>query len=264
MKNIKNYKEFINEELKHLPPPSDEDTFEELNSKSVLRRLQICKRNNLNKKFYPSNQEIYDALKNENSMIVEDIFTYYVEYNLDDNIFWLAIEKGLLNYVKPNQILLDGAVNGKLTVVKFALEKGADINCREKYMFGNTPFLHASEKGHLEIVKYLVEHGANIESTLNNGDTSLMLVSKKNHLNIVKYLIEQGADIDAINNDDWNALIYASYYGKLECVEFLVEHGANVNDEKLIKIFPSIMDLKIRKYLKNKMNIENYKKISLK
>lgn len=26
MKNIKNFKEFLNEELKHLPPPTDEET----------------------------------------------------------------------------------------------------------------------------------------------------------------------------------------------------------------------------------------------
>lgn len=57
-----------------------------------------------------------------------------------------------------NQILLEAAKDGNMLVLKTALEKGANVNARDKN--GWTAFMWASKNGHSEIVDFLKEKGA--------------------------------------------------------------------------------------------------------
>ena len=87
------------------------------------------------------------------------------------------------------------------------------INIVKKYLIWNgyTPLICASQNGHLEVVKYLIDKGANIESKDNsnfkylfwNGYTPLMHASKNIHLEVVEYLIDKGANIEIKTNDNF-------------------------------------------------------------
>ena len=93
--------------------------------------------------------------------------------------------------------------NGHLDVVKYLVERGADIHQYEYAL------VLTAEKGHLDIVKYLIAQGANIHQY----EYALVLAAEKGHLDIVKYLVDHGAnDVEAIDlaykNGHPNAVIY--------------------------------------------------------
>ncbi|KAJ7759534.1 ankyrin repeat-containing domain protein [Mycena metata] len=117
--------------------------------------------------------------------------------------------------------------NGQLDVVKFLIERGADVNASNKD--GYTSLYLASERGHLGVVEFLIEHGADVNARNKDGYTSLHLVSRDGHLDIVKFLIEHGADINASTEGGYTSLSMASENGHLEVVKFLIEHGADIN-----------------------------------
>jgi ankyrin repeat protein len=154
-------------------------------------------------------------------------------YDLKDNeIEYKNLPKNIQNIIKKidnkikwweiiythDELLEKNAETGNLSMVKDAIEKGANIHANED---GALRF--ASTNGHLEVVKYLVEHGANISAVYNYA---LYQASTNGHLEVVKYLVENGANIHA--NDDI-ALHLASKNGHLEVVKYLVENGANIH-----------------------------------
>lgn len=59
-----------------------------------------------------------------------------------------------------------------IETVKLLLEKGADVNARNKW--GKTALMYAADEGHTDIVKLLVEKGADVDATGNDGKTAMM------------------------------------------------------------------------------------------
>ncbi|AYV85138.1 MAG: repeat protein [Satyrvirus sp.] len=112
------------------------------------------------------------------------------------------------------------SVNNHLEIVKYVIEKGADIHAEN-----DQALRKASRNGHLEIVKLLIEKGANIHAV---NDGALHGASFNGHLEIVKLLTENGADIHAEND---RALQWASENGHLEIVKLLIDKGANIHAE---------------------------------
>ena len=52
------YLQFLNEELKHLPPPSDDETHAALKGMTFQEKMKAIKKNNLGEEFYPTKEEI--------------------------------------------------------------------------------------------------------------------------------------------------------------------------------------------------------------
>lgn len=125
--------------------------------------------------------------------------------------------------------LLKAATNNDLKMVKYLVEKGANVN-----IVGNiqgTSALHwAVSNGNIEMVKYLIEKKANINViNFSLKETPLIWAAKAGNFEIVKYLVENSADINIENIYKQSPLYIASLGGKLEVVKYLVENGADVN-----------------------------------
>eukprot|EP00833_Pecoramyces_ruminatium_P006952 jgi/Orpsp1_1/1180984/evm.model.c7180000075357.2 len=136
-----------------------------------------------------------------------------------------SIKNIFLQYYKNQVSLSDNNLNNIIKKERFAFLNGQDC-------FGNTPLMYACQGGYEEIVKYLIEKGANINAKNNKGETPLMFLCRSNFINkeTIKYLIEKGADINARNKIDIAPIILCCYKRKYTFIKYLIELEANVNE----------------------------------
>lgn len=77
-------------------------------------------------------------------------------------------------------------------VVKYLLEKGADVNQCNKYK--ETSLQRAYYNGHHTVVRYLVQKGAHIHQCDTNNMYPLYKVFKGGWKAVVEFLVDKGAD----------------------------------------------------------------------
>ena len=143
---------------------------------------------------------------------------------------------------------------GHTETVKALLDKGADVNAKDKD--GETVLMKASASGYTEIVKALLDKGADVNEKAVHGQTALMYASGLGRTEIVKVLLYKGADMNAKSEHGDTALRLASERGYTKIVNVLQYEGAtvkalpdkgadvNANDvDKLILVSLSYMDL---------------------
>ncbi|MBN1598075.1 MAG: ankyrin repeat domain-containing protein [Bacteroidales bacterium] len=124
--------------------------------------------------------------------------------------------------------LHEPAGRGDLEAVKEKIENGAKVD--KKDIAGQTPLMYAAEGGSIEVVKYLVEKGAdvNAESGSKGRGTALIYAAAANRFEVVKYLLENGADINATTPyQNETALVWSVAMGHTDVVKLLVEKGAD-------------------------------------
>lgn len=63
----------------------------------------------------------------------------------------------------------------------------------------STPLMEAAQEGHVDIVKFLIQRGANVHATTNTGDTALTFACASGHTLIADILLHCGADLVGIN-----------------------------------------------------------------
>ena len=87
----------------------------------------------------------------------------------------------------PQTPLWRAAEKGHEAVVKLLLEKGADVESKDKY--GRTPLWRAAAHGHEAVVKLLLEKGADVESKDgSDGRTPLSWATANGHKAVMKLL----------------------------------------------------------------------------
>ena len=171
--------------------------------------------------------------------------------NIADNNGWTA--------------LLNSAQSGSYELVKFFVEKGADIQEKTKageiadclhiaarnghlelcqtliddHGFdkniadnnGWTALLHSAQSGSYELVKFFVEKGADVHETTKAGKNCLHIAARSGHLNLCQTLIaDHGFDKNIADNDGLTALLNSVQSGSYELVKFFVEKGADVHE----------------------------------
>ena len=67
-------------------------------------------------------------------------------------------------------------------------------NCSTRTKIKSTPLRAACFEGRLDIVRYLIEHGADMNLANKYNNSCLMIAAYKNRLDVVKYLIEQSVE----------------------------------------------------------------------
>lgn len=82
------------------------------------------------------------------------------------------------------------ASEGRLEVVRYLLDEGADVNAREQ--FGDTALTEAVFNGQLAAVKELLFRGADVNA-VGDGGTALDIAINRNHTAIADLLRHRGA-----------------------------------------------------------------------
>jgi ankyrin repeat protein len=120
----------------------------------------------------------------------------------------------------------DAALNGKMEVVRSALDSGSDVNAAGP---DQRIALHlAAFNGHTPIVKLLLERGANVNHLDTIGRSALMYASTEDNAPVVKLLLEADAKINLADNDEgFTALMFAAAEGQADVAELLLAAGAD-------------------------------------
>lgn len=123
----------------------------------------------------------------------------------------------------------------KCNIADILLKFGGDVN--KKCMGGQTPLYWAVEKDDITVVKFLLEHGAdvNLSSSLKDKYPLNLAIGKCNrslgnvNLEIVKLLLDKKADVNA--RDDWGStpLCCAVTGNHFAAAKLLIENGADTN-----------------------------------
>ena len=120
--------------------------------------------------------------------------------------------------------LIEAARNGRVEVVKFLIENGADINLQGEAWYA--PLHCAAQNGHVKVVKILLENGAEVDRFSNKP---LHRTAEIGNIEIAEILLAYGADINTEKGRGFTPLHVAAGWGQAEMVRYLLVRGANVN-----------------------------------
>jgi Ankyrin repeats (3 copies) len=86
--------------------------------------------------------------------------------------------------------IIAAAETGKTAAIQYLLERGVDINQRDKFF--DTAFTVASSEGHIDSVRFLIDKGANLNAISEDG-SALRLALEHHHGVVVQLLKDHGA-----------------------------------------------------------------------
>ncbi|MBQ9243777.1 MAG: ankyrin repeat domain-containing protein [Proteobacteria bacterium] len=139
--------------------------------------------------------------------------------------------------------LLDAARQGDVNKVKALIDKGADVNTKDKFS-GNTPLHLAVIRGHLEVIKLLISSNANVNARTNFGTSPLHFAfNRTESMEAVKLLISSGADVNAKDDFGSTPLHEAAFGQNLVVLE---ESDATEKDKReLTERYANAMEMLI-------------------
>jgi ankyrin repeat protein len=126
------------------------------------------------------------------------------------------------------------AENGRISVVQFLLDRGADPDITVDVGWGilrggGTALNWAAANGCMDSVKLLHQRGAKLDvfapfsAYLNIGGTPITMAAGKGKLEIVKYLLKVGADNGSREGlPGWDAFLWACEKGQNEIVRYFI------------------------------------------
>jgi len=127
--------------------------------------------------------------------------------------------------------LMYAAWKGDTAIVNALLQKGAEVNAKNKY--GLTALIRAVAKGHTSIVKTLLQKGAvvNVKDNI-VGMTPLLSATLHDDTTIMQILLANGANVSAQDNGGNTALMDAVIDGHMVAVQVLLAERCRCYDKK--------------------------------
>ena len=162
-----------------------------------------------------------------NSDTAKTIFARAIAF-VTTAIFSLAIVNSLPRVKEQRQrYFAQATVDGNLRRMRLLHFAGANINAR-----GNSgvPLFLAAGEGKLEVVRYLLDEGADVNAHENLGNTALAEAAYYGHLTVVKELLLRGADINSVG-DGGTSLDIAITRDNTPVADFLKHHGGKTAGE---------------------------------
>ncbi|KAJ0398645.1 hypothetical protein P43SY_009940 [Pythium insidiosum] len=124
-------------------------------------------------------------------------------------------------------VLSWAALSSDASVVRLLLERGASVDAKDKD--GRTALHWAAGWSKIDVVRLLRERDADVEAKDTDGRTALHHAANRSQTDAVRELLELGADIDATDNDGRTALYQAAERNHTDVLQLLLERGADVN-----------------------------------
>ncbi|XP_016983278.1 protein fem-1 homolog C isoform X2 [Drosophila rhopaloa] len=196
-----------------------EDSLLSRHLRHELEKLPRDSRRELVRKQRNGCAPLFTACKRGAVVIAEYLITI-CEADIEQRGHFEVPEDNSFHYVSP---LWAAVVSGKLSMVKYLVRIGCDINATSDS--GSTPVRSACYMTHVDIVKFLVENGADIKRPNINGGTCL--INSVQSVQLCLYLVRKGADINARDIQDKTALHYAIQEHRLDTTKMLIEQGAD-------------------------------------
>jgi len=91
----------------------------------------------------------------------------------------------------------------------------------------DSALIAAAHEGRIDVVRFLLDHGADIDA-MSGGWNALVAAAHEGRVETVGLLLDRGADVNAAPGGR-SALVAAAHEGQLDVVKLLVERGADVN-----------------------------------
>ncbi len=139
---------------------------------------------------------------------------------MDDNPLALTL-KALHHWVE----------RGDIVAINTLLDRNPEIGIDATYEHGWTPLIVAAFHGRLDLVQYLLERGAEVNVQASFGWTALMFAADHGHYEIVKTLLEAGANATLLVEGDDNAYDFAIDSGNTQIGELLKAYGGYDEEE---------------------------------
>jgi ankyrin repeat protein len=133
-----------------------------------------------------------------------------------------AFNVNIKMYLKRT-FLHEASIEGDLSLVKYLLSRGADVNARDEY--NNTPLHYSKPK----VVRYLVDKGAEINAINKFRNTPVFHICRSGDVSNLKMLYKKGMDLKIKTVERKTTLHFAARNGRLQVVQFLIEKGVDVN-----------------------------------
>lgn len=133
-----------------------------------------------------------------------------IEYLRDSFNFDLKEDKILIGgketYILP--LLHVAILANQEETARFLVNQGCDVN-QVEYNYGLTALIYAAYRNNLSLIKFLLEKGADINFSSKVGYTALTIAARDNYTDIVRFLLENGADPTISNKNGEGAYYYA-------------------------------------------------------
>ena len=144
-----------------------------------------------------------------------------------------------------NNKLINAVKNGDIKNVRELIEKGADVDAKDKSRW--TALHWAACSGKVDISTFLIEKRADVNAKNNDGGTALHWAALNEHVDIAKILIENGADVDAKDKNNETAVEIAIKCGYHQIAELIKNSkkicSNNVDPKKEAKIDGKNIDI---------------------
>lgn len=160
------------------------------------------------------------AARGDLEMVKYYIESLDVEINSTDDIGRTALHRA--------------AYEGEISIVKYLLSKGADVNSKIESannecnnISGATPLSWTVLKGHVDIAKILIQHGAKVDVELDRSNLLGCAAASGNPLMIDYILLNYITDVNKFDSGGNTPLMIAVGNEKPESTRYLLDKGAD-------------------------------------
>jgi ankyrin repeat protein len=158
----------------------------------------------------------------------------------------------------------EAAKTGDLQKVQELIKADPDaVNLKDNS--GRTPLHWAARNDHLSVVRFLVENGADVNAEDNRGIIPLYYsVWLGENYEIAECLVNSGADVNFKRDNDTSLLYLVSRDGREKIAELLIKNGADLNHQDAVGKTPLYISVEHKYRNIVELLMKNGAKISIK